>query len=121
MASAQDVPVTLGDHAISEHDASLGSALERVFELQQELVVRRADLLLEKLVAQTWSLASGALLAVLGSAFALIGWGIAMVGVVDAFDGYVARFAVELAVGAINIAAGIAIIFWRRRRSSEDS
>jgi hypothetical protein len=116
MASPHEVHVTLGDrHAIAEDaDATLGKALERVLEAQQDLVVRRASLLIEELIAKASDFASRWLLAVVGSLVAIAGWFISMVGVIDALDDYFARFAVELALGAIHVAAGIAMIFVRR-------
>jgi hypothetical protein len=118
MASPHEVQVTLGNGAIADTDATLGSALERALEAQQDLVIRRAGLLIEELAAQVIpSVVSGSLLAALGGAIAFAGWFIAMVGLVDALDRYFARFAVEIALGAIHVAAGLALIFARRGRS----
>ena len=122
MAGPHEVHVTLSNrHAITDDaDATLGKALERVLEAQQDLVVRRASLMIEELIAKASNFVTRWLLAVVGSLVAIAGWFIAMVGVVDALDDYYARFAVELALGAIHIAAGIAMIL-ARRISSRDS
>jgi hypothetical protein len=117
MASPHEVQVTHGNGAIADTDATLGSALERVLEAQQDLVIRRAGLRAEELVAQISSFFSGSLLAALGGAIAFAGWFLAMVGLVDALDRYFARFAVEIALGAIHVAAGLALVFARRGRS----
>jgi hypothetical protein len=107
------------DPAIGATDPTLGNALERVLEAQQTLVVRRIDLLAEKLTAQGWDFVYTSLGALLGSITALVGWFIAMAGVVDALDDRYARFAVEIALGAVHVAAGIAFIVFHRRRSAE--
>jgi len=118
MASPHEIPVTLGNRAIIDgEDATLGGALERVLEAQQDLVLRRAGLLIEELTAQLSSFVFSSMLAALGGAIALAGWFIAMVGLVDALDEYFARFAVEIALGAIHIAAGLALILTRHRQS----
>src|SRR6267142_6437943 len=39
MANPQEVPVTLGNGAINDANATLGGALERVLEAQQDLVI----------------------------------------------------------------------------------
>jgi uncharacterized membrane-anchored protein len=121
MASPHEVPVTLGNGAFTDENenATLGSALERVLEAQQDLVIRRAGLRIEELVAQISSSVSDSLVAALGYAIAFAGWFIAMVGLVDALDRYFARFAVEIGLGAIHVAAGFAIVLARRWRSRE--
>ena len=119
MSSLRDVRVSYGDHAISDEDPSLGNALERVFEAQQNLVVRRVDLLVEQLNALGGNFVSAAVSALLGSLAALGGWFIAMAGVVDTLDDYFARSAVEIALGMIHVGAGVAILFHRRLRSRE--
>ena len=119
MASPREVHVTLGNGGITDADATLGSALERVLEAQQDLVIRRAGLRAEELVAQLSSFVSGSLVAAVGGAIAFAGWLIVMVGLVDALDRYFARFAVEIALGAIHVAAGLAIVLARRWRSRE--
>jgi hypothetical protein len=117
MASPNEIHVALGNPAITDGDATLGSAVERVLEAQQDLVIRRASLMIEELIAKAADFVSRWLLATLGILMAIAGWFISMVGVVDALDDYFARFAVELAVGAFHIAAGVAMIFARRRFS----
>jgi hypothetical protein len=72
MASPQEIQVTLGNR-ISDRDATLGSALERVLEAQQDLVIRRANLLIEELAAQTSSFVIGTVIAALGAAIAFVG------------------------------------------------
>src|SRR2546425_10530602 len=67
MSSLRDVRGSYGDHAISDEDPSLGNALERVFEAQQNLVVRRVDLLVEQLNALGGNFVSTAVSALLGS------------------------------------------------------
>ena len=120
MASPHQVHVTLSDPTITDAEtASLGSALERVLEAQQDLVIRRASLMLEELIAKASDFVTGSLIAVAGSLLAVAGWFIAMAGVVNALDEYFARFAVELALGALHILAGIALIFARRWRAGE--
>ena len=115
MASPHEVRVTLGDHAIHDADAAtIGSALEHVFEAQQDLVIRRGRLMLEEMLEKASDLVSRSLFAAIGSLLAVAGWFIAMVGLVDALDDYFARFAVELVLGAIHVAAGLALIFARR-------
>jgi len=118
MASAQEVRVTLGNRAFTDGDATLGSALERVLEAQQDLVIRRAGLLMEEFTAQVASFFSSTLLAALGGAIAVAGWFIAMAGLVNALDEYVPRSAVEIALGAIHVGSGLAILFARRWRSA---
>lgn len=49
MSSLHDVHVSYADPGITSEDPTLGDALERVFEAQQALVVRRVDLLLEEI------------------------------------------------------------------------
>jgi hypothetical protein len=115
MASPQDIQVTLGNR-ISDRDATLGSALERVLEAQQDLVIRRANLLIEELAAQTSSFVAATVIAALGAAIAFVGWFLAVAGIVDALDDHFARFAVEIAIGAIHVAAGLAIVLTRGRR-----
>jgi len=117
MASPQELRVTISDRHAINGDATLGSALERVLEAQQDLVVRRASLMVEEWIAKASNAASRWLLASIGALFAIAGWLIAMVGLIDALDAYFARFAVELVVGAIHIAAGAALITARRTRS----
>ena len=111
MASPREIDVTLGGRAIPDGDgaeATLGGALERVLEAQQDLVIRRAGLLIEE---RGTRLVASAFAAALGAAIALAGWFIAIAGLVDALDGTFARYAVEIAVGAIHVAAGLAIVF----------
>ena len=117
MASPHEVRVTIpnGSAIPDDGDATLGSALERVLEAQQDLVVRRASLMIEELIAKASNFASRWLLATIGCLVAIAGWLFSMVGVIDALDVYFARFAVELAVGVIHIAAGAALIFARLR------
>ena len=118
MANPHEIQATLGDGAFTDDEnATLGSALERVLEAQQDLVIRRVGLRAEELVAQITSFISGSLVAALGGAIAIAGWFIAMLGLVDALDRYFARFAVEIALGAIHVAVGVAILFARRGRS----
>ena len=117
MASPQQVRVTVADRSIDAEDPTLGSALERVLEAQQDLVIRRAGLLVEELVEKGTSFVADALLAALGVAIAFAGWFFAIAGLVDALDDYFARFAVEIAVGVVHVAAGLAIVFARLRRS----
>ena len=117
MASPHEVRVTIGDRHAMNGDATLGSALERVLEAQQDLVVRRASLLMEEWIAKASDFASSSVLAGVGVVFALAGWFIAMFGLIDALDAWFARFAVELAVGVLHIAAGAALIFARRIRT----
>ena len=117
MASPHEIDVALGNPAITDGDATLGSAVERVLEAQQDLVIRRASLMVEELIAKAADFASRWLLATVGIVMAIAGWLISMVGIVDALDDYFARFAVELAIGAIHIAAGVGLIFARRRIS----
>jgi hypothetical protein len=123
MASPNDAPISHRDPnrdpTNGATDPTLGNALERVLEAQQTLVVRRIDLLAEKLSAQGWDFLYASISAVVGSIVALFGWIIAMAGVVDALDDRYARFAVELALGAAHVAAGIAIILYHRRRAAE--
>ena len=116
MASPHEIHVTLGNGAFNDGNASLGSAAERVLEAQQDLVIRRASLMIEELIASAADSASRWLLATVGALIAIAGWFISMVGVVDALDDYFARFAVELAVGAVHIAAGVVMIFARCMR-----
>jgi hypothetical protein len=115
MASPVQAPVSHRDPTIGATDPTLGNALERVFEAQQTLIVRRLDLFAEKLTARGWDF----VVAALGSITALVGWLIAMAGVVDALDDRYARYAVEIALGAAHVAAGIGIILYQRRRSAE--
>ena len=119
MASPNQAPVSHRGPTLDEADPTLGNALERVFEAQQTLVVRRIDLLAEKLTAQGWDFLYASISAVVGSITVLFGWIIAMAGVVDALDDRYARFAVEIALGAAHVVAGIAIILFYRRRSAE--
>ena len=117
---AQEVRVTtLRDHrAITDdRDATLGKALERVLEAQQDLVLRRASLMIEELIAKASSFVSRSLIAAVGCLLAIAGWIFAMVGAIDALDVYFARFAVELAVGVLHIAGGLAMIAVRQVRS----
>jgi hypothetical protein len=118
MASPREVHVTLGNGEYVDGNATIGSALERVLEAQRDLVIRRAGLLAEELVAQVSSVVTRSLVAALGGAIAFAGWLIAMVGLVDALDGYFARFALEIALGAIHVAVGLAILFARRWKAS---
>src|SRR5687767_2809707 len=117
MASPQELRVTISDRHAINGDATLGSALEHVLEAQQDLVLRRASLMVEEWIAKASNVASRWLLASVGALLAIAGWLIAMVGLIDALDAYFARFAVELVVGAIHIAAGAAFIFARRIRT----
>lgn len=119
MANPHEVSVTLRDDRgmTGDHDATLGSALERVLEAQQDLVLRRATLLIEEMIAKASSFVSRSLLAAVGTLLAIAGWLFAMVGVIGALDAYFARYAVELAVGGIHIAAGAALILARQFRS----
>ncbi len=119
MASPNHASMPHRDPAIGATDPTLGDALERVLEAQQTLVVRRIDLVAEKLTARGWEFVYGSLGAVLGGITALVGWFIAMAGVVDALDDRYARFAVEIALGAVHVVAGIALILFQRRRSAE--
>jgi len=119
MASPHEIQVTLGNGngGITDGNATLGSAVERVLEAQQDLVIRRASLMIEELIANASDFISRWLLVTVGILVAIAGWFIAMVGVVDALDDYFARFSVELVVGAIHVAAGVSMIFARRMRS----
>ena len=121
MASPQEVRVTTlrEQRPISDdRDATLGKALERVLEAQQDLVVQRASLMIEEWIAKASSFVSRSLLAAVGCLLAIAGWIFAMVGAIDALDVYFARFAVELAVGVFHVAIGLALIFARRSRAS---
>ena len=100
-----------------DRDATLGKALERVLEAQQDLVLRRASLMIEELIAKASRFVSRSLIAAVGCLLAIAGWIFAMVGAIDALDVYFARFAVELAVGVLHIAAGLAMIAVRQVRS----
>jgi len=117
MASPHEVRVTISDRHAINGDATLGSALERVLEAQQDLVVRRASLMVEEWMAKASNAASRWLLASVGALFAIAGWLFAMVGLIGALDTYFARFAIELVVGAIHIAAGAAFIYARQIRT----
>ena len=120
MATPHRLHPTVAEHPISDADAAtLGTALEHVFEAQQDLVIRRAHLLIEELIAKASSFASRSVLAVIGSLVAAAGWFVALAGLIDAFDDYFARYAVEIVVGAIHIVAGLALIFAPRWLSRE--
>jgi len=120
MASPNQSPVAHRDPTNGATDLTLGNALERVLEAQQTLVIRRIDLLTEKLTAQGWDFVYTSISAVIGSITALFGWILAMIGIVDALDDRFARFSVELALGAVHVAAGVGLIlFHRHRRSTE--
>ena len=120
MASAHDVRVSISNPAVSGEDPSLGDAIERVFEAQQALVVRRVDLLLEELTAKAKSLVSLSIGVIVGAIAAIVGWFIAIAGVIDALDDHFARSAVEIAMGVLHVAAGIAFIFYLFRRRTPE-
>jgi uncharacterized membrane protein YqjE len=116
MSSLHDVRVSYSDSAVTGEDPSLGDALERVFEAQQSLVVRRVDLLLEEITAKAKSLVSLFVGAIVGALAALAGWFIAIAGVIDVLDDRFARSAVEIGMGMLHVGAGIALVLYLLRR-----
>ena len=115
MSSLHDVHVSYSDPAITSDDPSLGHALERVFEAQQALVVRRVDLLIEEMTAKLKSTLALSVGVFASAIAALVGWLIAIVGVVDGLDDQLPRSAVEIAIGLLHIAGGAALFFYLRR------
>jgi hypothetical protein len=114
------VHVSYSDPAIDGEDPTLGHALERVFEAQQRLVVRRLDLLIEEISAKLRALIPLSIGAVAAAVAALAGWFFVMAGAIDALDDHFARSTVEIAIGALHIAAGaVATWFLFRRREPE--
>jgi hypothetical protein len=120
MSSLHDVHVSYTDHPITSEDPSLGNAIERVFEAQQSLVVRRVDLLLEEITAKAKSLVTLSIGAIVGAVAALAGWFIAIAGVINALDDTFARSALEIGIGALHIGAGIALIYYLFRRRTPE-
>ena len=116
MSSLHDVHVSYADPEITSEDPTLGDALERVFEAQQALVVRRVDLLLEEITAKAKGLVSLSVGAIVGAVAALAGWFIAIAGVIDALDDRFARSALEIGMGMLHVGAGIALVFYLLRR-----
>jgi hypothetical protein len=126
-SSISEEPVASPHQDIRHQDIRVGDALERVFEAQQLLVVRRIELLVEKVAADGWSFFAttvrtllGTVIALAGWFVALAGWFVALAGAIDALDDYFPRDAVEIALGLIHVAAGTAIALYRRRGVLED-
>lgn len=119
MSNLHDVRVSYSDPAVTGEDPSLGHALERVFEAQQALVVRRLDLFIEEITAKAKSLVTISIGTLAGAIAAFAGWFIAIAGVINALDDHFARSTVEIAIGALHIGAGIALILYLRRRTPE--
>jgi hypothetical protein len=122
MSSPHDVHVSYTDPAIDGGDPTLGHALERVFEAQQRLVVRRVDLLIEEITAKLRALLPLSLGAVAAAIAAFAGWFYAMAGAIDALDEHFPRPTVEIAIGVIHIAAAAVatrLLFRPRPRKPE--
>ena len=117
MSSFHDVHVSYRDPAVPGEDPSLGDALERVFEAQQALVVRRLDLFVEEITAKARSLVTVSVGALAAAIAAVAGWFIAIAGVINALDDHFPRSAVEIGIGALHIGAGVALLIslFRRR------
>jgi putative superfamily III holin-X len=97
------------------NEVTVGTALERVYEAGQDLVIRRIDLLSEELADEGRKAVAHALATTGGAIVALAGWFIAIFGVIGVLDDHLPRAGVEIGIGMLHLAIGLAIAFRARR------
>ena len=118
MSSTPDRIRESSDSTVLGNDVSVGTALERVYEAGQDLIVRRIDLLSEELADEGRKALAHALATTAGAIVALAGWFIAIFGVIGLLDDHFPRAGVEIVVGILHVAVGTAIAIRARGHTS---